>query len=197
MIILLIIRVLIFDHLTHRRWIEVLNAIDRAGDQDEETVKILKTIGLLNIIGSIANLRSSNELLSILFSSKVLKKSIAALQEKSLITYRKHSDEYRVWQGSDFDLEEALNKELEQFEDFDIANELNNLVKPIPLVAKKYSIESHTLRYFKTSYISDMSFSLLDENNYPTEPELFIVLNQNKIKAKILKTGTKNFQKIS
>ena len=44
----------IFDHLTHRRWIEVLNAIDRAGDQDEETVKILKTIGLLNIIGSIA-----------------------------------------------------------------------------------------------------------------------------------------------
>ena len=56
----------IFDHLTHRRWIEVLNAIDRAGDQDEETVKILKTIGLLNIIGSIANLRSSNELLSIM-----------------------------------------------------------------------------------------------------------------------------------
>ena len=54
-------------------------------------------------------------------------------------------------------------------------------------MAKKYSIESHTLRYFNTSYISDMSFSLLDENNYPTEPKLFIVLNQNKIKAKDLK----------
>ena len=177
----------IFDHLTHRRWIEVLNAIDRAGDQDQETIKILKTIGLLNIIGSIANLRSSYELLSIIFGSKVLKKSIAALENKSLITYRKHNDEYRVWQGSDFDLEDALNKELDQFEDFDIANELNNLVKPVPLVAKKYSIQSHTLRYFKTSYISDISFSLLNEENYPTEPELFIVLNQNKVKTKDLK----------
>ena len=71
----------IFDHLTHRRWIEVLNAIDRAGDLDQDTVKILKTIGLLNIIGSIANLRSSYELLSIIFGSKILKKSITALQE--------------------------------------------------------------------------------------------------------------------
>ena len=34
----------IYDHLTHRRWIEVLNAIDRAGDQDEKTLNILKTM---------------------------------------------------------------------------------------------------------------------------------------------------------
>ena len=177
----------IFDHLTHRRWIEVLNAIDRAGDEDENSLKILKTIGLLNIIGSIANLRSSHDLLSVIFGSNTLKKSIASLEKKSLITYRKHSDEYRVWQGSDFDLEEALNRELDQFEDFDIASELNNLVKPLPLVAKKYSIESHTLRYFESSYISDVRFKEMDESNYPNRPELFIILNQNRIKQKDLK----------
>ena len=89
--------------------------------------------------------------MSILYGSKTLDKSLESLQKRSLITYRKHKDEYAVWQGSDFDLETALNKELEQFEDFDIANELNKLVNPLPLVAKKYSIESHTLRFFKTS----------------------------------------------
>ena len=177
----------IFDHLTHRRWIEVLNAIDRAGDEDKDSLKILKTIGLLNIIGSIANLRSSHDLLSVIFGSNTLKKSIASLEKKSLITYRKHSDEYRVWQGSDFDLEEALNRELDQFEDFDIASELNNLVKPLPLVAKKYSIESHTLRYFESSYISDVRFKEMDESKYPERPELFIILNQNRIKQKDLK----------
>ena len=176
----------IFDHLTHRRWIEVLNAIDRAGDHDEEGLKILKTIGLLNIIGSIANLRSSHDLLSIIFGSKILKKAIVSLEKKSLITYRKHNDEYRVWQGSDFDLEEALNRELDQFEDFDIAHELNNLVSPLPLVAKKYSIESHTLRYFESSYISDLSFMEMDENSYTSKPQLFIILNQNRVKQKVL-----------
>ena len=172
----------IYDHLTHRRWIEVLNAIDRAGDQDKKTLNILKTIGLLNIIGTLANLRSSYDLLSIIYGTKVLDQSLKALQKKSLITYRKHSDEYKVWQGSDFDLEAALNKELDQFEDFDIANELNRLVMPTPLVAKKYSIESHTLRYFKTSYISDKNFVSLDQDRLSLEPQLFILLKQNKVK---------------
>ena len=176
----------IFDHLTHKRWIEVLNAIDRAGDQDVKALNILKTIGLLNIIGTIANLRSSHDLLSIIYGSKVLDKSLNILQKKSLITYRKHSDEYKVWQGSDFDLETALNRELDQFEDFDIANELNKLVKPLPLVAKKYSIESHTLRYFKTYYISDSHFVNLDDDSYSLEPKLFILLKQNKVKEKVL-----------
>ena len=84
--------------------------------------------------------------------------------------------------GSDFDLEAALNKELDQFEDFDIANELNRLVMPTPLVAKKYSIESHTLRYFKTSYISDKNFVNLDQDLLSLEPELYILLKQNKVK---------------
>ena len=176
----------IFDHLTHKRWIEVLNAIDRAGDQDVKALNILKTIGLLNIIGTLANLRSSHDLLSIIYGSKVLDKSLKALQAKSLITYRKHSDEYKVWQGSDFDLESALSRELDQFEDFDIANELNKLVNPLPLVAKKYSIESHTLRYFKTSYISDSHFVNLDNDSYSSEPELYILLKQNKVKEKDL-----------
>ena len=70
----------IYDHLTHRRWIEVLNAIDRAGDQDEKTLNILKTIGLLNIIGTLANLRSSYDLLSIVYGSKVLDQSLKALR---------------------------------------------------------------------------------------------------------------------
>ena len=90
-----------------------------------------------------------------------------------------------MWQGSDFDLEEALNRELDQFEDFDIAHELNNLVSPLPLVAKKYSIESHTLRYFESSYISDLSFMEMDENSYTSKPQLFIILNQNRSNKKI------------
>ena len=61
----------IHDHLTHRRWVEVLNAIERSGDIDSNALNILKTIGLLNIIGVIANFKSSPELLSILYGERV------------------------------------------------------------------------------------------------------------------------------
>ena len=53
---------------------------------------------------------------------------------------------------------------------------------PSPLVAKKYSIESHTLRYFKTSYITDKNFVNLDQAQLSSEPQLFILLKQNKVK---------------
>jgi hypothetical protein len=39
------------DPLTHRRWAEVVTAIERLGDAPPEEIQLLKTIGLLNIIG--------------------------------------------------------------------------------------------------------------------------------------------------
>ena len=101
----------IYDHYTHKRWLEVLDAIDRLGDADEHNSSV-KTIGLFNIVGAISNLRSSSEFLKILFDSAKIKKSIKHLESKSIITYRSFSNEYRIWQGSDFDFEQALSHSL-------------------------------------------------------------------------------------
>jgi len=44
------------DYRTHRRWAEVVTAVERLGDAPEEQIELLKTIGLLNIIGRIDKL---------------------------------------------------------------------------------------------------------------------------------------------
>ena len=185
----------IHDHLTHRRWVEVLNAIERSGDIDSNALNILKTIGLLNIIGVIANFKSSPELLSILYGKKELDKSIEQLTKKSLITYRKHSNEFKVWQGSDFDLEQALNYELEQFEDFDLSLELNNLMNPLPVVAKRHSIMNNSLRYFDTAYISDINLANISIESLQDAPHILILLNQGKTKVANLKKSISKLPK--
>ena len=186
----------IYDHYTHKRWLEVLDAIDRLGDADEDTVAVLKTIGLFNIVGAISNLRSSVEFLEILFDSAKIKKSIKHLESKSIITYRSFSNEYRIWQGSDFDFEQALSHELAQLEDFDLPGELNALMPPLPLVAKRYSVISGALRVINTEYVDEPSLKKIVDNNLLHEPRAFLVLKQgdklSRTSSKLIESLPKN-----
>ena len=134
------------DHFTHRRWVEVITAIERLGDAPETTTNLLKSIGLLNIIGAKGGLKASKEVLP-LFSTE-FDKSLSSLTKKSLVQYRKFNGEYRVWQGSDFDLEEALKEEQGKIGNFSLANTLTSRKTMQPVVARRYSIETGALRYF-------------------------------------------------
>ena len=150
----------IYDHYTHKRWLEVLDSIDRLGDADHVTINLLKTIGLLNIVGSTSNLRCSRDFLETIFKKSELSKSLELLEKKSIITYRSFNNEYRVWQGSDFDFEQSLSHELAQLESFDLAAELNDLMPPLPLVAKKYSVTSGALRIVPSEYFAESNLTL-------------------------------------
>ncbi|MFL0809117.1 MAG: hypothetical protein K6L76_01760 [Agarilytica sp.] len=147
------------DYRTHRRWAEVVTAIERLGDAPEDQLNLLKTIGLLNIIGSKGGFKPSKALLGTCSSStNALNKAIKTLSDKSIITYRRFSGEYRVWQGSDFDLEEALEEELNNLGEFSLANELNKANSLMPIVARRYTINSGALRYFTPEFVDAQTY---------------------------------------
>jgi len=51
-------------------------------------------------------LKASMELLQLCFPDAAqVSEALEELQRKSVITYRKFSGEFRIWEGSDFDLE--------------------------------------------------------------------------------------------
>ncbi len=155
------------DYLTHRRWAEVVTAIERLGDVDEDTVNLLKTIGILNIIGGKGGFKASSSILESCFKTKVLfEKAIETLTSQSVITYRHFSGEYRVWQGSDFDLEAAVQEELNNLGNFSLADELNSAKSMLPIVARKYTIKNGTLRYFVPVFVDAQNYKSL-----PTEGE--------------------------
>jgi len=167
----------VYDHFTHKQWVEVGEAINRLGDSEETTVNILKTIGLLNLVGSTTqNLRASNEILETIYSKAELAKALEVLQKKSIITYRRFNNEYRVWQGSDFDFEKSLSHEIAQFESFDLANELNALMPPLPLIAKRYSVISGTLRILPSSYLAEDQLPVRAENLSHSVPQAILLL---------------------
>jgi hypothetical protein len=137
------------DPITYRRWAEVVTAIERLGDASLKDIQMLKTIGLLNIIGVQAGFKASKKIIEFCSSSKrAATLSTNYLTKKSVIQFRKFSNEFRVWQGSDFDLDSAVQDEIGQIGRFDLSETLEQLQPLQPIVAHRHTIEKVVLRYF-------------------------------------------------
>ncbi len=138
------------DPTTHRRWAEVVTALERLSDAPAGEIELLKTIGLLNIVGAQSGLKASREVLALCVgSTEAADEVVASLVQKSAVHYRRYSGEYRVWQGTDFDLEAAVAEAADQIGNFGLAESINAHRAFQPVVARRYSIESGSLRYFQ------------------------------------------------
>lgn len=152
------------DHLTHRRWTEVATALERFGDADPVSVKVLKTVGLLNLIGAQAGLKASKEILSFCLSTpEAVTNALEVLQERAVLQLRKYNNEYRVWQGSDFDLELRLQEERSKLGVFSLAERLSKQHGGMPIVARKFSIQKGAMHYFTTAFADAGTLNQLGE----------------------------------
>jgi len=152
----------ILDHYTHRRWAEVTSALSRLGEASPEEIAVLKTIGLINIIGSQGGVKASQEILSVStqLTAKQLTETIKELKKKSLIQYRKFNNEYRVWQGSDFDIEEALAQEVDQLRSISLSEHLNRHRHIPNIVANRHSIKRGTFRFFSPYFVEESNVAV-------------------------------------
>ena len=155
----------VVDHLTHRRWTEVVTALERLGDDNPDAVKVLKTVGLLNLIGAQAGLKASKEILNYcLHDSDAVTNALEVLQQRAVLQLRKYNNEYRVWQGSDFDLELRLQEERGKLGVFSLAEYLSKQYGGIPIVARKFSIQKGAMHYFTTTFTDASSVNQLSES---------------------------------
>ena len=134
---------------------------DSHGLSDLE-IKTLKIIGVLNLIGRSGYLRASQNLIEYAIgddSKQVLKK----LEKKSIITYRRYADEYRIWQGTDIDIASKLSICRKRYQKSSLAEMLHNMMNLEPIVAAKHSIETGTMRIFERKFIAQSPI-ILDES---------------------------------
>jgi hypothetical protein len=152
------------DPITQRRWAEVVTALERLGDTGNDEACILKVIGLLNIIGAHAGLKASRDVVALAHTqTSKAERAAEALRRKSIIQYRKFSGEYRVWQGSDFDLDLAVQSELATLGKFSLAQHLNERAALQPIVVRGHSIRTATLRYFSPVFVDASLWRRLDK----------------------------------
>ncbi|MDX8338769.1 hypothetical protein SLH46_06230 [Draconibacterium sp. IB214405] len=161
----------VYDYLSHNfngsivskynphnlQWRAIRDAILTAesifDDGLKDILKIIKTIGLLNIFGKpgqkidIEFLRSYGlTALNINDTEKV----IELLERRQLIRYQSFSSRFVLFKGTDFDITQAL-VEAERIvsKDFDFLSRLNNYFTFPILQAKKAFYETGTPRYFE------------------------------------------------
>ena len=119
----------------------------------EEERRLAQCIGLLNTVSTSGTIRASRSLLCHL--STDADSLIRALEAKGVITYREFADEYRVWQGSDLNLDRLLELARGRIRSLRLVDVIGSIRQPSPVVAARQSAEHETLRVFSRLYVDD------------------------------------------
>jgi len=144
-----------------QRWIEVQGLInDVSKSLDADSLRVLKTIGTLNIVTTTGALKATRSLVTMAMCDRpndrqqfgYWEKIIDGLLNKGIITHRRQVDELRIWQGSDFNVDRAI-ADIMQSERGTLVSLLSEFRPLKPLVAQRHSYETGTLRYFERRYI--------------------------------------------
>jgi len=139
------------------RWIEINNIIENTAKLPEEEHRLLKIIGLLNLISGLLGFRASEKLLSYAvfqpFSEnkkfEFVKNVVRNLNQKGILIYREYADEYRLWEGTDFDIVSAMKEQRERLSAQPLVEILEKTLPLMPLTASRHSYETGTLRHFE------------------------------------------------
>lgn len=134
------------------RWALAADGLERceALGGEEVHLSLLKTIALVDLLKDRSGLVASLDLLKHAlpdYSSEEIGQALANLQDQALLIFRKFNNAYAVFEGSDFDIEHAVDQALTTISEIDFVR-LNALADLQPIVAKRHYHATGTLRWF-------------------------------------------------
>jgi len=142
-----------------QKWVEIHSRLTDAKHLDPDFLKVLKTIGILNLISTTGSLRASRKTVTFALCSNPKNQSeqshwkrlVDELLAKGFLTWRKQIDELRIWEGSDFDIEKEISNQTQML-NIPLADLLNEYFPLRSLVVQRHSYKTGTLRYFERQY---------------------------------------------
>ena len=117
---------------------------------DAELLRLLKTVALVGMFRERSGLTASEELLRLALpdcSAQEISAALDQLQRWSLVIYRKFDDSFGAFDGSDFDIEDAVGQALESIGEVDFKR-VEALAGLQPIVAKRHYHKTGALRWF-------------------------------------------------
>lgn len=143
------------------RWLEAVDILERKDRLSPLHREVIKTIGVLNALGEFCHLSATEEMISFALSDSPssrpdLHEALKHLKEESVLTYRKFNGTFRIWEGSDVDIEERIAEgERKIRHSLHLADGLEQYLSSRPMVARRHSFETGALRYFTVEYLDD------------------------------------------
>ena len=145
----------LFNTPSGRRWAEIESSLARLEPEEHLQRRLVKAVGMLSVIGQLGDLKANAATISYAIDEtpQALAPMIEELCDRSILVYRGFQEAYGLWEGSDFDLEEKLRAARAQVSLEETISELLRREQPVrPLVARRHSIQTGTLRYFEIRY---------------------------------------------
>jgi hypothetical protein len=130
-------------------WHIALDAISRvqARGLSELHISILKTIAVIDLFSSNSGLVASADLLKSIYNTNKVQSALADLVKTSVIIFKKHIGAYSIYEGSDFDIEAALEEAYSNITGLEI-EKLEEIANFKPVIAKRYYHTFGNMRWF-------------------------------------------------
>ena len=149
------------------RWLEAADVLERKDDLSVPHQNVVKTVGVLNALGQFSHLSASAEMISLAVQDTAppddaLQRVLGDLREASVLTFRNYNRSYRIWEGSDVDIEERIAEgERRTQQTLGLADSIREFLPSRPMVARRHSFETGALRTFEVLYVD--SVEAIDE----------------------------------
>ena len=139
------------------RWALAVAAVERHEGEGggELSTRLLKTIGLVDLFRERSGLVASLPLLSAALhdhSRPEIEAALSHLERASLVIFRKFTGGYGVFEGSDFDIEQAVEEAYRGSGELNYAR-LTALAGLQPMIAKRHYHETGALRWYDTALV--------------------------------------------
>ncbi|MEU0443592.1 ATP-binding protein [Streptomyces sp. NPDC006186] len=147
------------------RWLEIDARLEEAHGLPEADQELLKAIGVLNLIDADGLLRATPAMIQFALNDPIeaadakrfgeLKSRLDKLVKDGLVVHREYSDEYRIWQGTDVDIDARVREIAAQLQPDDVVRYFNKhlgtSVLPNAVTAGAHSQITGMQRHFVTA----------------------------------------------
>ncbi len=141
------------------RWLEAIDVLDRKDMLGELHREVVKTVGVLSALGQFSHLSATASMISLAVHdsanpSAELQAALEGLKDDSVLIFRSYNKSYRIWEGSDVDIDERIAEGERRTKcSFGFADSVRQFVPNRPLVARRHSFETGVLRSFELHYV--------------------------------------------
>ncbi|ANJ95190.1 hypothetical protein [Serratia plymuthica] len=151
------------------RWAQAVDAVERTESKTANIllVDLIKSIAIIDLFRNGSGLVANAKVLGTLFPEKKNDELIKALNELAsykVILFKSYLDTWSVFEGSDFDIDNAISQEMAKFPGINY-QKLSKLMGLHPVVAKRHYHKTGTMRWMDV-VLSDIEQIDKYTNNY-------------------------------
>jgi hypothetical protein len=162
------------------RWAQAVEAVERteAKSNDPLHVALIKNIAIIDLFRNGSGLAAEVNVLAALLYDESKAKIEAALEQLSawrVTLFKKHIGAWSVFEGSDFDIDSAVNQARVALPgvDFELLSSLTNLY---PVIAKRHYHETGTMRWMNMALCRLEEVERIASNFKPSHGEFGLFL---------------------